>query len=132
MSTPNVRFGILLTCGKQLHDYVSSPRRHVWAHQTSLPPSLVFSPIEVPLASQESERSCICVLEVSNLLHFFVFWYLILELFRQCGTCLYLFSFYCSFIYAITFNIFQNTPKRQELFDLKRDSFVCSKLWLVN
>ena len=61
--------------------------------------------IEVPVPSQESERSCICVLEVMYLCvrgHVFICWwylyclflrfvYLILELFRHCDI---LFSFY--------------------------------------
>ena len=39
--------------------------------------------IEVPVPRQESEQSCICVLEVSILLLSAIF-YWILELFRQC------------------------------------------------
>jgi hypothetical protein len=37
------------------------------------------------VSSQESERSCIGVLEVSILLQFLRFFYWILELFPQCG-----------------------------------------------
>ena len=43
--------------------------------------------IEVPIPSQESERSCICVLGYR--FYFFLrFWYLILELFWQSGIVL--------------------------------------------
>jgi hypothetical protein len=44
--------------------YSSSPRGKVWAHKASLTP-LLF--IEVSVPSQISQRSCICVLEVSIL-----------------------------------------------------------------
>jgi hypothetical protein len=47
------------------------------------------SSIEVPVPSQESEQSCICVVGISILfLHFF---YWTLELFRQC--CIFCFYF---------------------------------------
>ena len=52
-------------------------RGEIWVHKTSLNPQFF---IEVPVPSQESERSCICVLGVSNLLLL-----TIMELFRQCG-----------------------------------------------
>jgi len=61
-----MRAGILLTCGKHLHDHIISLRGEVWANTTSLtPPSF----IEVPVPSQESERSYmyICVLGLSIL-----------------------------------------------------------------
>ena len=48
----------------------------VWTHTTSLTPPLF---IQVPVPSQERERSCIWVLWVSML----PIWYLIVELFRQ-------------------------------------------------
>ena len=52
-----------LTRGKQLqHDRIISLRVEVWSHQSSL--TLPFL-IEVPVPSQESERSCICMLTVS-------------------------------------------------------------------
>ena len=57
-------------------------RGEIWVHKTSLNPQCF---IEVPVPSQESERSCICVLGVSNLLLL-----TIMELFRQCG----IFCFY--------------------------------------
>jgi hypothetical protein len=44
--------------GKQLHDPIISIRGKVWAHKTSLAPSLV---IEVPVPSQESKWPYICV-----------------------------------------------------------------------
>ena len=59
-----VRVGILLTCGKHLHDCIISLSEKVWAQKTRLTTSLF---IEVPVPRQESERSCICVLEVSIL-----------------------------------------------------------------
>jgi hypothetical protein len=40
---------------------------------------------------------------------------------------------YTNFIYAITFNIFQNTTKRKEVFPLERTTFVyllSSDLWI--
>jgi hypothetical protein len=50
---------------------------------------------------------------------------------RQCGR--FIAKTFCSnkasyFIYAITFNIFQNTSKRQELFSWKRTTFVYGQL----
>jgi hypothetical protein len=50
--------GILLTCGKNLHDRIISLSGEVCAHKTSLMPPFV---IEVAVPSQESEQSCICV-----------------------------------------------------------------------
>ena len=45
-----------------LHESIISLRGEVWIHKTSLMRPLV---IEVHVLSQKSERSCICVLEVS-------------------------------------------------------------------
>jgi hypothetical protein len=74
-----VRFDILLVSVKHLHDRITSLRGKVWAHQTSLTPSLF---IEVPVPSQESERSRICVLGVSILPVSEIF-YWVWEMFRQ-------------------------------------------------
>ena len=41
----------LLTCGKYLHDRITSLREDIQTHKTSF--------IEVPVPSQESERLCI-------------------------------------------------------------------------
>ena len=51
--------------------------------------SATFFFIEVHLISQESERSCLGVLLVSNLLLSTIWIYLSLELFRQCGMLLF-------------------------------------------
>ena len=51
----------LLTCGKNLHEHITSLRGEVWAHTTSLTPPLY---IEVAAPNQESERSCIYVLGI--------------------------------------------------------------------
>ena len=59
-----VSVNIFLTCGKYLHDRIISLRREILAHKTSLPPPPF---IEVLVLSHESERSCICVLEVMYL-----------------------------------------------------------------
>ena len=48
--------------GKHLHDRIFSQGRDVLAYKTSLTPSL-FN--QVPVQSQDSERSCICVFGVS-------------------------------------------------------------------
>jgi len=72
-----VRIDILLTSGK-LHDRTIPIRGEVLTHKTSLTPPHC---IEIPVASQEGERSCICLLGV-----------MILELFRQCS--IFCFSFY--------------------------------------
>ena len=40
---------------------MTSLRRGVWAHNSSLTPPLF---IEVPVSSQDIERSCICVLGI--------------------------------------------------------------------
>jgi len=92
------RIGILLICGNNLHNRIISPRGEAWAHTTRLTLTLF---IEVPVSSQYSKRSCICVFGVSNLslsavliFHFGIVprvWYclfFILELFREWGiTC---------------------------------------------
>ena len=55
--------GILFTCRRHLHDRIISLLGEVWTHETSLTPPLF---IDVSIPSQESERSCICVLGVSS------------------------------------------------------------------
>ena len=66
--TPSVQFhvrvGILFACGKHLYDPIISLRKEILVHKISLIPALFM---EVTLPSQESERSCICVLRVSIL-----------------------------------------------------------------
>ena len=64
----NPHTGILFTCEKHLHDYIISLRGKVWAHKTSLTQPLY---IEVPVSSQESERSCMYVLAISFCLCFY-------------------------------------------------------------
>jgi hypothetical protein len=78
-----VRASILITCGKHLHDHIISLRWEVWAHKTTLVSPYTFflnactkpgkwavmylcvrSIVTKPVPSQESERSCICVLGV--------------------------------------------------------------------
>ena len=59
-----VRVGILLKCRNHLHDHIISLKGEVWTHKTNLTSPLF---IEVPVPSQECERSCICVLRVSIL-----------------------------------------------------------------
>jgi len=46
------------SCGKDLHDPIHSLSGEDWTHKTSLTPTLF---IYLPVASQESEQSCICV-----------------------------------------------------------------------
>jgi hypothetical protein len=53
----------LSTHGTHLHDRIISLRWEFLNHKSSIAP-LLF--IEMSVASQESERSCICVLEVSS------------------------------------------------------------------
>jgi hypothetical protein len=48
-----VRVGILLSCGKHLHDRLISIRGEVWVHKSSLTLPLF---IEMPVPSQESGR----------------------------------------------------------------------------
>ena len=57
-----MRIGILLTCGKHLHDSIILLRGEVWTHKTSLSSPLF---IGVPVPRKGSEWSCICVLMVS-------------------------------------------------------------------
>jgi hypothetical protein len=70
-----VRVGILLASGKHLHDRIMPLRKEVCVHKTSLIPPLC---IAVPVPSQESQQSYICVLRVS-ILHvstiFRLLWY---------------------------------------------------------
>ena len=51
-------------CTTLAYDLIISLRGKDWVHITSLALPLV---IEVPVSSQESEKSCICVLGVSTL-----------------------------------------------------------------
>ena len=83
-----------IICYKCLHDSIISLTGENWTHSTSLIPPLF---IEVPVPNQEIERSCICVLVVSICL-FLRFWYLILELFGQCGVL------FCFFLFSILFH----------------------------
>ena len=53
----NARVGILLTCGKHLHDLIALVRGEVQAHITTLIP-IYF--IEVPVAIREIQGPCIC------------------------------------------------------------------------
>jgi len=53
-----VRVGILLTCGKHLHDHIISLKGDVWGHKTSLTQPRFT---EVPVPSKEYDRSCIYV-----------------------------------------------------------------------
>jgi len=66
---------VLLTRGKHFHDRIISLRGEVWAHKTGLSPPLF---IEVLILSQESERSCTCVLDFRNVptLWYFLFFLL--------------------------------------------------------
>ena len=77
----NVRGYILFTCKKHLHDHIIPLRREVWVHKTSLTSPHV---IKVPVPSQKSAQSCICVFNVL-LMHLSAnFAYSILELTGQC------------------------------------------------
>ena len=60
----------------------------VFSHVYLIPPHF----IEVPVPSQESERSCICMLVISLWLCFYDFSIGLWNCFRQCG--IYLFSIY--------------------------------------
>ena len=97
-----MRIGILLTCGKHLHDSIILLRGEVWTHKTSLSSPLF---IGVPVPRKGSEWSCICVLMVSFASFYVVsigiwkcsdsvvffggnvptVWYFLGEIFRQCG-----------------------------------------------
>ena len=58
-----MRVGILLTCGKHLHDRIFSLKGEVGTHKTSLAPLF----IEVPSPNKKSERSCVYILEITIL-----------------------------------------------------------------
>ena len=88
---------IVLTRGKHLRDNISRSGE-VWVQKTSLiPPHF----IEVPVPSQESKRSCICMLEVSILPLFLRF----LNCFDNGIFCVF-FSSQLYFIYRLTLHIF--------------------------
>jgi hypothetical protein len=57
----------LYVCVKHLHNLIISLRRQVWAHKNSLTLPLL---IEVPVPSQESKQSCICVRGINFLIGF--------------------------------------------------------------
>ena len=88
---PYVRVGIFLTCGKHLHDSITSVRGEVSAHKTSLTLPLVM---EVTVPSQDSERSCILCVRSIDLASFsdFYIW------FWNCADSVVSFciSFYCT------------------------------------
>jgi hypothetical protein len=74
-----LKVSIVLTCGKHLYDdVIVSPRGEVYKHITSLTLPLL---IEVPVPNKESGRSCIYVIEVSNLPLSTVF----VAVFRNCS-----------------------------------------------
>ena len=80
------RVGILLTCGRHLHDHIIVLRPEVfWVHKTILT-LLLYT--EVHALSLESERSCICVsgVSISPISTILIF---VLKLFRQCGILLF-------------------------------------------
>ena len=75
------------SCGKHLHDRIILQKgRPICVHKTSLTPQLF---IKVPVSSQESERSCMCVrgIDFVSFYHFGVWFF---ELFRHCGIFLFL------------------------------------------
>jgi hypothetical protein len=78
-----MRVGILFTWGRHLYNRIITLRRDAWARKASLSPPLF---IEVSVPSQESERSCICVLHVS-ILPLSTIFILDLEMFQQCNIC---------------------------------------------
>ena len=80
-------------------------RGEAQAYKTSLAPPLFF--IEVPVPSQESERSCICVIEVSILQFHLLFFYCTLELFNLCDIFMFfiLYQNYCIKIDIICFRL---------------------------
>jgi hypothetical protein len=85
---------IVLTRGKHLRDNISRSGE-VWVHKTSLiPPPF----IEVPVPSQESKRSCICMLEVS-----------ILPLFLRFLNCFDNGISLCFFFFPVIFHIPSNS-----------------------
>ena len=94
-----VRVGILLTCGKHLHDRIISLKGDAWDHNTSLSPP--FS-IEVSVSCQESMRSFIGVVRIS-ILPFSMIVLCDVRTFRQCD--ILCFSFYsyafCRLIYNL-------------------------------
>ena len=73
----------------------------VWAHKTSLTPPLL---IEMPVPSQESELSCICVLMVSILPFSKNFYIEFFEMFRYCS--IFCFSFQFSFVQNKKMSVF--------------------------
>jgi hypothetical protein len=77
-----VRTSILLTCGMHLHDRIISLTGEIWTHTTILTLPLF---IEVPGPNTESERSCICVLEVSILPLSMIFLFVFGEFYRHSG-----------------------------------------------
>ena len=81
---------VLLTRGKHFHDSIISLRGEVWAHKTGLSPPLF---IEVLILSQESERSCTCVLAH----RFYLLQFCVLD-FRNAPTLWY---FWCTFYLTI-------------------------------
>ena len=91
---------ISLTLGKHLHDHIISLRVEFWTHQVNL-----FLPlfIEVPVPSQESEWSCICVLGVLiDCASFYDFdiW------FWNCSYSVVLIVFHFYYMYMYYWNIF--------------------------
>ena len=82
-----------LMCCKHFHDRITSLRRKIWVHKTSLTPPLV---IEVPVPRQECEWSCIFMLGGNRYFLFLRFFCWILEMFQQRG--IYVFVFHSIYV----------------------------------
>ena len=64
-----MRVGILLTCGKHLHDSIISPRGEVWVHKTIV----YVVKVHIYIPSRESEHSCNCWVRNINFASFYDF-----------------------------------------------------------
>ena len=83
-----MRVGILLTCGKHVHDCIISLRGEVWVHKANLIPPLLLK----CLYQARKVSAFVLVCFRYRFFLFLRFWYLIWEVYRQCGT--FCFSFY--------------------------------------
>jgi hypothetical protein len=76
---------------------ITSLRRYILAHKTSLNPPLF---ITIPVLDQVSVRSCLCELAYTCRFYLILrFWYLILELLWQCGIFVF-YSYESIFVYV--------------------------------
>ena len=97
---------ILHTRGKHVHGRSFHYMGRFRSHKNSLTLPLLN---EIPVPSQESERSCICLLGYQFCPFLRFFYWIVVEMFRRCGICLLGYQFwpFLRFFYFIVVEMFR-------------------------